>query len=113
MHEMSLAQSIFDIAVEEARKHAAKQVKRIMVDVGALSCVDPHALTFGFEAVKSKTALEAATLEIRTVPAEAYCFGCDSTVELAHLGAACPKCHSRKIVTTQGDDLKVSEMEIV
>jgi len=113
MHEMSLAQSIADIAQEEAKAHTAKAVKRIMIEVGALSCVDAHALDFGFDAVTRGTALEGVKLTVTTVAAQAYCFDCEATVAVQHSGAACPECQSRKLVVTQGDDLKVKEMEIV
>ena len=113
MHEMSIAQSIIDIALEEAEKANADLIKTIAVDVGALSCVDPHALDFGFKAVAAGTRAEQARLQIETVPASAYCFACEATVEVKHRGAACPSCGSRKLIVTQGEDLRVRELEIV
>lgn len=113
MHEMSIAQSIVDIALEEARKANAQSIKRIGVQVGALSCVDTHALDFGFRAVAVGTTAEDANLEIETVPATAFCFSCEATVELKHKGAACPNCSSRKLVVTQGEDLRVKDLEVI
>jgi len=113
MHEMSLAQSIADIALEEAKRHTAMRVKRIFVDVGALACVDPHALSFGFEAVANGTPLAGTHLEITTIPAEAYCFACEKSVEIEVKGAPCPTCQTNQLIVRSGDDLQVKEMEII
>lgn len=113
MHEMSIAQSIIDIAIDEAAKHAADKVKRIVIEVGALACVDPHALEFGFEAVSNGSVAEGARLEILSVPATAYCFSCEDPVEVRHAGSACPVCGSRQLMMKEGDDLRVKEMEVV
>jgi len=61
---MSLTESIVEIAVEAARKEGAQRVTRVVVDVGALSHVEPEALEFCFAAVACGTAAEGARLEI-------------------------------------------------
>ena len=71
MHEMSLTESIVEIALEEARKNGARRVTRVFLDVGALSCVEPEALQFCFAAVSSGTPAEGAQLEIERIGAPA------------------------------------------
>lgn len=113
MHEMSLAQSIVDIALDEAAKAQGDQVRRIQIEVGALACVDPHALAFGFEAVSNGTKAEGAILDVISKQAKAYCFSCDQAVIIAKPGDCCPMCDAVVIADQQGQDLRVTALEVV
>ena len=112
MHEMSLTESIVDIAVEAARKEGAQRVTRVVVDVGALSHVEPEALEFCFAAVSRGTLAEGARLEITRLPGAGWCPDCGKTVALAERFSACPECGGFRVQMTAGDELKVREMEI-
>ena len=69
MHEMALTESIVEIAVETARREGAARVRKVFVDVGALSSVEPEALMFCFAAVSAGTIAEGATLRSPQFPA--------------------------------------------
>lgn len=112
MHEMALAQSVMDAIEAEARRQAFSRVDRVVLEVGALSCVDPHALEFGFEAVTRGTLANGARLDILTPPGEAQCFGCGRTVLLARKGEACPECGSYQLVVSGGEELKIKALEV-
>ena len=112
MHEMTLTESIVDIAVEAARKEGAQRVTRVVVDVGALSHVEPEALEFCFAAVARGTLVEGARLEITRLPGAGWCPDCGKTVALAERFSACPECGGFRVQMTAGDELKVREMEI-
>ena len=112
MHEMSLTESIVDIAVEAAHKEGARRVTRVVVDVGALSHVEPEALEFCFAAVARGTLAEGAKLEIARVPGAGWCPDCGKSVALAERFSACPDCGGFRVQMTAGGELRVREMEI-
>ena len=112
MHEMSLTESIVEIAVEAARKEGALRVTRVVVDVGQLSHVEPEALEFCFAAVSRGTLAEGAKLEIARVPGAGFCPDCGKSVALAERFDPCPECGGFHVQMTAGDELKVREMEI-
>lgn len=112
MHEMSLTASIIEIAVETAQREGAGRVKRVFVDVGALSHVEPEALLFCFSAVSACTLAEGAELEITRVPGRGWCLDCEKTVPLDETFDACPECGGCRVQMTGGDDLRVREIEI-
>ena len=112
MHEMSLTESIVDIAVEAAQKEGARRVTRLVVDVGQLSHVEPEALEFCFAAVSRGTLAEGAKLEIARVPGAGFCPDCGKSVALAERFDPCPECGGFHVQMTAGDELKVREMEI-
>ncbi len=67
MHEMSLCESILDILKDQAAKDSFTRVKRVAVDIGPLSCVEPEALKFGFDVVTRGSLAEGAILEISSL----------------------------------------------
>ncbi len=112
MHEMSLTESIVEIALEEARRHGARKVTRVFLDIGALSCVEPEALQFCFTAVSSGTPAEGARLEIERIGGAGWCLDCGKSVAISERFGACPDCGGFRVQMTAGDELKIREMEV-
>ena len=112
MHEMALTESIVEIAVEAAKGEGAHRVTRVIVDVGALSSVEPEALTFCFEAAAAGTLAEGASLEIARIEGAGWCADCSRTVALAERFGLCPRCGGASVRMTAGDELRVREMEV-
>ncbi len=112
MHEMSLTESIVEIAVETAKREGASRVRRVFVDVGALSHVEPEALLFCFSAVSAGTIAEGATLEIARIPGAGWCMDCGKTVRLDERFGPCPECGRFHVQMTAGDEMRVREMEV-
>ncbi|MHA7971799.1 hydrogenase maturation nickel metallochaperone HypA [Rhizobium sp. CAU 1783] len=113
MHEMSLMESVIDIACETARQNGATRVKSIRLDVGVLSHVDPHALLFCHEAVRHGTIAADAELEINRVAGQGWCLDCGKTVALQERFGACPDCGKYRVQMTAGDELKIRDMEVI
>lgn len=109
---MSLTESIVEIAVEAARREGASRVRRVFVDVGLLSHVEPEALLFCFAAVSAGTIAEEATLEIQRTPGAGWCMDCSKTVPLAERFGPCPECGRYHVQMTAGDEMRVREIEV-
>ena len=112
MHEMALAESVREIVEDVARRNAARRVDVVRVELGALSCVEPNALRFCFDATMRGSLGEGAELEIVTTPGEAWCMPCGRTVALARIGDACPECGSYQLAVSRGDAMRVVDIEI-
>ena len=112
MHEMALTESIVEIATDAAKKEGAEKVRRVLVDVGALSHVEPDALQFCFAAVSAGTIVEGAALEIDRIPGAGWCLDCRKTVAIAERYGACPECGRHHVQMTAGDELRVREIEV-
>lgn len=112
MHEMSLCEGILDILKAQAEKEHFTKVKRVAVDIGPLSCVEPEALRFGFDVVMKGSLAEGATLEISRPPAEALCLTCLKTVPVAQRFDTCPECGSGALHVTSGEEMKIRELEV-
>ena len=112
MHELGIAQSIVEIAEENARKQGAKKVLSVIVEVGALSGVMAESLEFCFEACSRETLLDGSLLKIERVPARARCRSCHQEYDLTNFFDNCPACNSVGNDLLSGEELRIKEMEI-
>jgi hydrogenase nickel incorporation protein HypA/HybF len=112
MHELALAQGIVDICQRQAMTHSFESVRRVRVEIGALSHVEPEALAQGFLAARSGTIAARAELEILRIAGEAYCVKCGETVTLTSLSDGCPDCGSHQLLVTGGEEMRVKDMEV-
>jgi hydrogenase nickel incorporation protein HypA/HybF len=113
MHEVSLAQSLVELAREEATRAGANRIDRLIVEIGALSHVDAHALSFAFEAARTGPLTEDAVLDIVETPGRAWCMTCDAEVGIDRRGADCPVCGGARLMVRAGDEMKLTSMEVV
>ena len=112
MHEMSLAQSIVELAEEHALREGFACVRTIRVAVGQLSNVDPRALSFGFDVAARGTAAEGAALVVDRPPGLATCIDCAREVAIASRADGCPLCGGHHWVVVGGEELRVVELEV-
>jgi hydrogenase nickel incorporation protein HypA/HybF len=114
MHELSIANSLVEIASEHAISAGAEKIKAITLRIGALSCVHQDALEFSFELITKDTMLEGANLEIIHVPVTVFCVPCNQEVELPGIQSfRCPRCDTPSGDIRQGKELDVESIEIV
>ena len=112
MHELSIALSIVDMAVEETERRGSVRVVAIHLKLGHLSGVVPDALRSSFELAREETALANTELIIEEIPVAAYCPVCaaERAVEFPHL--CCPICGTPTPEIVRGRELEVVALEI-
>lgn len=108
MHELSLTRSIVALCSEHA---GGRRVRRVTVEIGALSCVLPEAMHFCYDICTRSTALQGSTLEILRIDGRARCRRCNSELALQLHGSVCA-CGARDFDVLAGEELKVREMEL-
>ena len=109
MHELSVAQSIVQIALRNA---GGRPVTRVELRVGHLRQVVSSSLYFAFEAVTAGTAAEGAELVVEQVPVAGECRACGAEGLLGDLPLACAACGSRAVLITAGEELSVEAIEV-
>lgn len=113
MHEVSIAQGLLDIVIDNCTKQGYVGIESIRVKIGKASGVMPDSLLFAFEALKIGTIAEKAILTIDEIPVSGFCNSCKTnfTVEEAYV-ISCPKCGNMSISLESGRELNVYEMEV-
>ncbi len=113
MHETDLVIEIVNLAREQMLLHNAREVKRVGLKVGELSCVAPEALTFAFgEAIKN-TELEHSILSIEHVAATARCPQHGVVRLELNKGLVCPVCQTLIPDVITGEELELDSLELL
>ena len=112
MHELGLATSLFRLVVEEAERAHAHCVVSVRLLIGALSHVEPSSLKLAFAAACAGTIADGAELEIERMAAPAHCLSCGRDCQVDSHGAACPHCLAFPLVTSGGDALRLTRLEV-
>ena len=108
MHELGIARNIVAIVSDAAR---GRKVRRVTLEVGALSGVMTDAIAFCFPVVAEGTVVEDALLDIHEIEGRARCTVCASEFAMPTLYTACP-CGSRQLERLQGEELNIKTMEL-
>jgi len=111
VHELSIAQSLFDIVMEESLKHGVTNVRAIKLEVGAMAGVVPEALTFCFELVSRDSIAEGALIEIVPLPVVARCGECGFEFEVRDQIFRCPRCDVPVFDLVSGRELSIVNIE--
>jgi hydrogenase nickel incorporation protein HypA/HybF len=111
VHELSIAQSLMEIVLEEGRRHRLGRVKLIRLQVGELAAVVPESLEFCFEMVSKDTIAEGAVLDIESVPVVANCSQCRMAFEVENHVFLCPQCGEPTFELVSGRELSVVSIE--
>ncbi|MFW1676468.1 hydrogenase maturation nickel metallochaperone HypA [Pontibacter sp. JAM-7] len=112
MHEMSIAEAIIQVLEEQAAAQHYSRVKAVWLEIGPLAMIEPGSLQFCFGAVTQNSLAEAAILHIINIPGEALCMQCRKTVPVENRYDACKVCGSRQLQVTQGEEMRIKELEV-
>ena len=109
MHELSIAESVVQIASRHAN---GRRVTREWLKVGHLRQVVPSALAFGFDLVAEGTPVEGAELEMENVPATGVCRDCGTESRLQTFPLQCGACGGFDLELLTGEELFVESLEL-
>lgn len=112
MHELSICEALLDRIASERESRRFVRVKRVRLEIGRFSCVDPDALRYAFEIMARDTYLEAAALDIDRPRGRATCLDCGAEVEVDDRRDDCPACGAGRLKPTGGDEMRFIEMEV-
>jgi len=113
MHELSICRGLCTQLQQLAGEHGAEKIRRVEIEVGAMSNVVPELLDQAFQVMQQTAPLIAdAELNIKKVPLMARCHGCDSDQQLERFVFECPACGSTRLEVTQGEDLLLRQVEL-
>ena len=110
MHELSLAQSILDIVLEEMVAHEVTRIEAVALKVGVLTAVVPEALSFCWKMVTEGTPAEGSVLEMETIQVRARCEDCGELFEVREHRYVCPACGGANLELLSGREFYIHEL---
>ncbi len=112
MHELSLCQDVMDQVTELARKHGARSVSRVKIQIGQLAGVEPLLLESAFTIARAGTVAEQAEMITDVVAPLVVCNACGSESEVTPSSLVCLACGNNDTRLIRGDELILARVEL-
>ena len=113
MHELSITQSILNIALSSAENAHAKKINKIKITLGEMTGCVPQYIQEYFDIVSEDTIAYGAKLEFNRIPAVAKCLDCGKEIRLVRFRFRCEHCSSQKLTIISGKEFLVDSIDIV
>jgi hydrogenase nickel incorporation protein HypA/HybF len=110
MHELSIAQSIVELAEQQARSHKATVIEELELEIGSLAGVELQSLEFALESSVKGTMLNDTKIVRHDIKGEGKCGDCENIVPVDTLFSPCPHCGSYCIKIMKGKELRIKSM---
>ncbi len=112
MHELSMVESVIEIAEAEARRHDGACITKVKLRIGQFTGVVKEALEFAFEVARQGTMAAEAELEIEIVPLKKRCPLCHSIFDsTGDWDFVCERCDA-PVEIISGREMQVEYIEI-
>jgi hydrogenase nickel incorporation protein HypA/HybF len=112
MHELSITQSILEIALNKAQEAGASKVTRISVTLGELSGIADDCVRFYFDFLTKETIAAGASLDFEKVKTQLRCRRCEKDFVPEDSLWTCPQCHEQQIEIIAGRECYVNSIEV-
>ena len=109
MHELSVTQSILDIALKNA---GVRQVKQINLVIGQFSSIVDDSVQFYWDIISKDTAAEGSILHFERIPGEMTCQTCGYVFCPTGETFNCPSCSSPFVKITKGEEFQVESIDV-
>ena len=110
MHELSIAISIVDLAVKQAKLASATTVTEVELDIGKLSGIEYEALEFALGVATKDTMLELTRFKINRVEPLAECPDCGHLYSPEGMFSHCPECKKAGVRLIRGTEMQVKSL---
>lgn len=113
MHEMAIISDLMDICNDYAKKHNAKTITKIELDIGRLSGVEPHYLNECFMAFQSQDEMfNKTSLDITISDVIIKCNKCEKNSTLKQNEFKCEHCQSIDFVVISGEEMIIKTIHM-
>lgn len=109
MHELSIAEELLGIIVDNAQKAGVRRVSEVSLRIGDHSGILPESLEFAFEVLSHGQITDGARLRIERVPPLFTCAGCGNRVSKDE--ETCGRCGGTEMRFEGGDQLELLSFE--
>lgn len=112
MHELSLVQALLQEINAVATAHGAAAVRRVTVQIGPLSGIEPGLLANAFEAARGSGLTARAELVFESLAVKVRCRECGEECTVAPNRLLCSRCGGYRTTLLAGDELLLRRVEL-
>jgi len=112
MHELSVTESILEIALRHAEAAQAARITDLHLVIGQLSSLVDDSVQFYWDLISKDTPAEGARLHFRRIPTELLCLDCGRQYHPGPEDLTCPDCHSARLKVTAGEEFFLEAIDV-
>jgi hydrogenase nickel incorporation protein HypA/HybF len=112
MHELSVTESLLEIAQRHAAQAGARRVTDLYLVIGRLASIVDDSVQFYWDSLSQGTICEGARLHFERLPAKLMCLNCGETYLLEEDLAPCPKCGSDRVQVLGGTEFHLDSIGV-
>jgi hydrogenase nickel incorporation protein HypA/HybF len=113
MHELSVTQSILEIALRHAEQAGAARISTINLTIGQLSSVIDNSVQFYWDMIAKGTIAEGAKLVFKRIPTQLLCLDCELRYQPGVDEFDCPDCGSARVKVVAGMEFFLESIDVV
>ena len=112
MHELSVTESILEIATRHAQAAGAKKVTALNLVIGRLSSIVDDSVQFYWDIISADTICAGSTLHFQRTPARMHCMDCSHEYTFDGEMIPCPNCGSLVARVVSGEEFRLDSIEV-
>ena len=112
MHELSITESILEIALRHAGQAKARRIIGLHLVIGQLASIVDDSVQFYWDIISAGTLAEGARLNFRRIPAELLCLDCQHRYPVDGQNLVCPVCQSTHVKVAAGTEFSLEAIDI-
>jgi hydrogenase nickel incorporation protein HypA/HybF len=112
MHELSVTESLLNIAVKHAEKANARRVTDLNIVIGDLASMVDESIQFYWDIIAAGTIAEGAALHFRRIPAELQCNTCGEKYHPTDRELICPACGGVGAKIIAGEEFALESIDV-
>ena len=112
MHELSVTESILEIALRHAKNAEAGRITDLFLIIGELSSIVDDSVQFYWDFISKDTIAAGASLHFRRIPTEVVCLACQHQFAPQQGDFSCPECGSSQIKIVSGEEFLLEAINV-
>jgi hydrogenase nickel incorporation protein HypA/HybF len=112
MHELTITESLLEIALRHARNANATKITDLYLVIGQLSSIVDDSVQFYWGIIAKDTQAEGAKLHFKRIPTEILCLDCSHQYFPGDNTMACPNCESIKVKIISGEEFYLEAINV-
>ena len=112
MHELSITESLLEIALRHADTAGAKRISDLYLVIGQLSSIVDESVQFYWDIIAAETLAEGAKLHFQRIPTKILCLDCERQYHPTDKQVACPNCDSINIKILAGEEFFLEAINV-
>jgi hydrogenase nickel incorporation protein HypA/HybF len=112
MHELSVTESLLEIALRHGQGAHARRITDLYLVVGQLSSIIDDSVQFYWDFVARDTLAEGSALHFRRIPAAFKCLECGQQYAPGEADFACPGCGSQRVRVAAGEEFYLESIGV-